>query len=289
MGYKAQLSALWIFSCTKQRCSVHPASSTLQSSLGGIMGWIASSYSSLGSCQLSQTSNVSVSRSRQPLVHPPFGGLTVQVHLQLWLFSLQSFVFPSARQSTSHAGSPHMPAIHSPPSTFQKPWSTTRANYDRELGIKLLMVETNEDVAPEKCGNLCVCVCDGSATNPPVIICYLNPSTGKIHLSFSGSREGKGRISEGLLAVAWKQGPVLRSSNASAVSLWYQSFPKSACQIFGAALPRLRQLRKALPEKHRRVGVPAHLQSDISDTACLHLPREVSFCIALWTRQTSPI
>lgn len=140
-GYKVQRLLYYGYLALQSRdASVHPLSSALRSSPGGIMGWIMSPYSSLGSPWLSWTSNISVSRSHQPLTHPPFGRLTVQVHLQLRLFSRQLFVFPSARQSAPRAASPRTPAIHSHPSSFQTPPKYHKSSLHQRSGHQTIHV-----------------------------------------------------------------------------------------------------------------------------------------------------
>lgn len=105
----------------------------------GEMGWTASPYSSLSCPWLPRTSNIFVSRSHQQLTQPLFGGLTVQVHLQPWLFSLWLSVSSSARQSTSCVPAPaHRWSTATPPA-FRHTQSTTGAHCIRGLAINQLV------------------------------------------------------------------------------------------------------------------------------------------------------
>lgn len=139
---------------------------------GGMMDWIASPYSSLSSPWLPWTSKVFVSRSHEQLTHPLFVGLAVQVHLELWLFSLWLFVSSSAQQNKSCAASPCTPAMHSHPSTFQTHPNTTRAHYLRGLGINQLLSPSARKKLMSGTWKLWESLfCHGNGTQNPVIIC----------------------------------------------------------------------------------------------------------------------
>lgn len=199
MGFKAR----WLFyygylALQNRDASVHRVSSALRSSLGGIMGWIASPYSSLGSPRLSWTSIISVSMSHQLLTHPPFGGLTVQVHLQLRLFSLQLFVFPVLGRAHHVLPGPAHPQSTTTPPPFRHPQSATRAHYIRDLGIKQLMSPDGGKKLRSGTWKLweSFFVMEMEQTRSLLVnllSLYLNPCTGKIHHSFSRSREGRER------------------------------------------------------------------------------------------------
>lgn len=161
---------------------------------GGMMGWIASLYSSLSSPWLPWTSNIFVSRSHQQLSQPLFGGLTVQVHLQLWLFSLWLFVSSSARQSTSCAASPCTPVIHSHPFTFQTHPKHHKSSLHQRSGHQPVCVtQCWEEINKWRLKTVGISffVMEIEHKTQSLFVnflsLYVNPCPGKIHLSFSAA------------------------------------------------------------------------------------------------------